>query len=160
VKKYRSPRELLVAIDQTLAAPTARNSAPLDEVVRLIFEGRNYAWTAIYLAETEPAKAQEFRRARGGGGRVRVPIKVGQRVLGVLEIEPGGRTLASADTILLRDVGTRLARFLSGRGKYLMRKVRALGKAQAAEASSPKLQPASETAGGLQKRAAAGESRH
>ena len=73
-----------------------------------------------------------------------VPIKISSRVLGVIDVESDRvNAFGHKDRVLLKEVGKRLARFLSVRGRYLVRR--------AAEES---------TKAGAQKRAAAGESQH
>jgi hypothetical protein len=160
VKQYRSSRELIADVERTLSARSASTGSPLDEVIEIISDGRHYAWTAIYLAERDPAPVQEFHAPSSASGVLRVPVKAGQRLLGVLEVEAGKRPITRTDTLLLRQVAADLGRFLTGRGKYLMRKVREMGvAAEAAQAECPKLQPVPEKGKSLQKRAAAGESR-
>jgi putative methionine-R-sulfoxide reductase with GAF domain len=77
------------------------------------------------------------------------PIKIGAHVIGVIDVESERlNAFAFEDRVLLRELATVLARYLSGRGRYLVMKAR-----EAAPAA-PK-QPRSE--GQRQFRAAAGE---
>lgn len=136
MKKFRAARELLADIDRTLASRKAASASPLDDLIETISEGRQYSWTAVYLAKGQPAPAREFRAGVRSGETVRVPVEAGERVLGVLEVEPGERPLTRSDTLFLKEVAARLAAFLGKRGKYLMRSVRALA-AEAKGANSP-----------------------
>jgi hypothetical protein len=142
VKKFRAARELVADIDRTLASRKAASASPLDDVIETISEGRQYSWTAVYLAKGEPAPAREFGAGLRSGETVRVPVQAGQRVLGVLEVEPGERPLTRSDTLFLKEVAARLAAFLNTRGKYLMRSVRALGTEAEGASSPPRKRPA------------------
>lgn len=74
-----------------------------------------------------------------------VPIRISSRVLGVIDVESDKpNAFGSADRVLLKQVAEQLARFLSVRGRYLVRR--------AAEEST------NETT--AQKRAAAGDGQH
>lgn len=78
--------------------------------------------------------------------QVVAPIKTAAKMLGVVKAE-SERALGGKDRVLLKQVATRLARFLSGDGRYLVRKLReAAREAQTAAARSrdQKHQPASE----------------
>jgi hypothetical protein len=141
VKKFRAARELLADVDRTLASRQAASTSPLDDVIEIVSEGRQYSWIAVYLAEGQPAPAREFRARRRSGETVRVPVEAGERVLGVLEVEPGERPLTRSDTLLLKEVAARLAAFLGKRGKYLMRSVRALGAEAVGAKASPRKRP-------------------
>lgn len=60
-----------------------------------------------------------------------VPIKIASRVLGVIDVESDERdAFGGEDRVLLKHVAGRLARFLSVRGRYLVR--RAAEKSEAA----------------------------
>ena len=51
MKTFRSPRDLVAAVEQALDAKPASSThrTPLDEVVGLLHRGRHYLWTSIYL---------------------------------------------------------------------------------------------------------------
>jgi len=160
VKRYRSGRELLADIDRRLKSGNKRPASPLEDVIEMLAEGRHYSWTAIYLAEGQAAPARDLRVPGSDSRTVRVPLQVGQRALGILEVEPGGRPLTRVDTLLLREVAARLAAFLSGGGKYLMRRVRQMAvEMDAGPALSPKLPAASEKAVPTPRRTAASRPR-
>ncbi len=81
-----------------------------------------------------------------------VPIKIAGRVLGVIDSESEAlNAFGPEDRLLLKEVAARLARFLTGRGKYLLIKAReAAAQAPPATAKPARLP-------GEQLRAAAGE---
>lgn len=89
-----------------------------------------------------------------------VPIKIAGRTLGVIDAESDqANAFGAEDRVLLERVAKALARFLTGRGKYLVRKAREQAKERAAKSGPPreeKHQPVSEKAQGS-RRAAAGE---
>lgn len=56
---------------------------------------------------------------------IATPIKLAGRVIGVINIESERENgLAAEDRVLQKDVAAKLARFLTGRGKYIVRKFR------------------------------------
>jgi len=66
-----------------------------------------------------------------------VPIKFGQRVLGVIDVESDHpNAFGHEDRVLLEEVAHRLAMFLSRQGKYLLRRAREAA-SQSAAASRP-----------------------
>jgi L-methionine (R)-S-oxide reductase len=89
-----------------------------------------------------------------------VPIKIAGRVLGVIDVESDEvNAFGEEDRVLLKEVAARLARFLTSRGKVLIRHLRESENPAplALRAEFRGYLPASEKAAGL--RAAAGESR-
>lgn len=139
MKTYRSARELQASVEQVLLCRWAPGRAPLDEVAELLSSGRHYDWIGIYLvAGAQPSREKAVRSAGSGSGSV-IPIRLGQHVYGAIEVRAqAGRTLASADRILLKGVAERLAKYLHGPGAALARKAR---EAAAAE-PEPELLPA------------------
>lgn len=150
---YRTGRDVLAEIDGVLAQKPAQwRNSPLDEVTGILSAARPYAWIGIYLLVNDVAQREAFRgpapdarvvRAPEHAGQLVVPIRLGIRVLGVLEV--AGEQLGPRERVFLKGVATRLARFLSTNGKWLMRKVRESA-ARQERASIP-----------LQKRAAAAD---
>lgn len=63
VKRIRTPREVLAAIDRVLAAkPGARmDGTPLEQVVEILHSQRRYFWVGIYLVAGERVVRQAFR---------------------------------------------------------------------------------------------------
>lgn len=79
-----------------------------------------------------------------------VPIKIGSRVLGVIDVESDRHNaFAYADRVLLTQVAKRLTRYLGGAGKYLLLEAR--------ETVADHLRPRYETHVKAQHRAAAGD---
>lgn len=164
MKVYRSTRQLLADVKRVLASdhPSFRHP-PLEEVIELLCRGRHYAWIGIFLAVGE--NLTQFLLGVGGDalGQVALPetrskilisMKLPSRELGVLSVESERENAFGAeDRVLLEAVADTLARFLSGRGKYLARKAR-----QEASAGKPKPQArATQPAAATPLRAAAGE---
>lgn len=90
-----------------------------------------------------------------------VPIKIAGRILGVIDVESDQpNRFGRAERILLEKVAQKLARFLTAKGKYLVRKARekAAAEARAAKpASDDKRLPVSEKFPQAIRRAAAGD---
>lgn len=134
MKAYRSTRQLLAEVEGVLAAsrPSFRHS-PLEDAIELLCRGRHYAWVGIFLAVGENAQ-----RSLGAGShtptkvalletrsKILISIKLASRELGVLSVESDHENAFGAeDQVLLEAVADALARFLAGRGKYLVRRAR------------------------------------
>ena len=58
------------------------------------------------------------------GSQAVQPIKLVTRVLGAIEVQTSGQQFRPEDRILLKKVAVVLGRFLTGRGKYLVRRER------------------------------------
>jgi putative methionine-R-sulfoxide reductase with GAF domain len=98
----------------------------------------------------DPQYVQVFSETRS---ELVMPIKIGVHVSGVIDVESDRlNAFAYKDRVLLRKIATLLARFLTGPGKYLVRKAREAAHAIPAVLSK---QPQSESQERL--RAAAGE---
>lgn len=135
MKVYRPTRQLLADVECLLAAsqPSAHHS-PLDDVIDLLCRGRHYAWAGIFLAVGEHAAQQPFGAGGDAPGEVALPetrskilisMKLASRELGVLSLESDRENgFGADDRVLLEAVADVLARFLTGRGKYLARKAR------------------------------------
>ena len=100
MKTFRSPRDLLAAVDQALAARPAAHDKPLQKVVGLLHHGRHYLWTSVYLCvdkirlvrvasagpEThcmavEPGEGNVGRAAQTGKARVVPDVKADPQYL-------------------------------------------------------------------------------
>jgi putative methionine-R-sulfoxide reductase with GAF domain len=132
VRAYRSTRDLLSDIEQTLAEnrPSFHDS-PLEKVAGLLAEGRHYGWVGIYLTmEKQPAmpllpNAAHPARFEADGTRKKVIItmKIAGRDIGFLNVESNRENAFGAEErVLLERVAGLLAKFLTGPGKYLVRK--------------------------------------
>jgi GAF domain-containing protein len=136
LKTYRSARGLLAEVERVLCTsqPSFHHS-PLEDVIELLRRGRHYTWIGIYLVIGENTRPQLL----GAGGdvhpgqvqlpgtqsKILVSIKLAGRELGVLAVESDRENaFGSEDRVLLENVATVLARFLAGRGKYVVRKAR------------------------------------
>jgi len=156
LKTYRSAPQLLTQIEQLLAAnkPSFHHS-PLDDVIETMCQGRHYSWMGIYLAIEEnrqqlPGASTETSvdalALPNTRSKILVAIKIASRKLGVLAVESDRENAFSpAERILLKKLATLLARFLTGRGKYIVRKAReAVAAARMAEVPARRPQPAGE----------------
>ena len=135
MKAYRPTRQLLADVERSLAAsqPSAHHS-PLDDVIDLLCRGRHYSWVGIFLAVGEGAPQPSLGAGRDAPGEVALPetrskilisIKLASRELGVLSVESDrDGAFGAEDRVLLEDLAHSLARFLTGRGKYIARKAR------------------------------------
>jgi len=132
VKPFRSTRDLLADVEETLAEnrPSFHDS-PLEKVAGLLAEGRHYGWVGIYLTlEKQPAmpllpNAAHPARFEASGTRkkVIVTMKIAGREIGFLNVESNRENAFGADErVLLERVAGLLAKFLTGPGKYLVRK--------------------------------------
>jgi hypothetical protein len=133
LKVYCPTRQLLADVECLLAAnrPGAHQS-PLEGVIDLLCRGRHYAWAGIFLAvavgATQPAMAASspgevaLPETRS---KILVSMRLVSRELGVLSVESDRENAFGAqDRVLLEAVADALARFLAGRGKYLVRRAR------------------------------------
>jgi len=135
LKVYRSTRQLLADVECLLAAsqPSAHHS-PLEDVIDLLCRGRHYAWVGIFLTVGENKSQQPIGAGSDSPHQVALPetrskiltsIKLASRELGVLSAESVRENgLGAQDRVLLEGVADVLARFLTGRGRYLARKAR------------------------------------
>jgi putative methionine-R-sulfoxide reductase with GAF domain len=134
VKPYRSTRLLLADIERALTSnrPSFHHS-PLELVAGLLCEGRHYSWAGIYLtvdSASSPALLQDAAdlhpaqmAAAGTRKKIIVSMKVGGREVGFLNVESDRESAFGAEErVLLERVAGLLARFLTGAGKYLVRK--------------------------------------
>jgi len=123
---------LLADVEETLAEnrPSFHDS-PLEKVAGLLAEGRHYGWVGIYLTlEKQPAmpllpNAAHPARFEASGTRkkVIVTMKIAGREIGFLNVESNRENAFGADErVLLERVAGLLAKFLTGPGKYLVRK--------------------------------------
>ncbi len=154
-KPYRSPREVVGEVERVLAARyEPQGPSPLDEVVTLLQEGRHYRWSAIYLnvnGRTVREASAGTATERAGGAEFSVPIRMATRSLGRVDAgaDHAGE-FSGEDKVLLKEVAGLLARFLTGKGKYLVRRAREAG----AESAPKRRQPASDRGIEARRRAA------
>jgi hypothetical protein len=163
LKTYRSPRHVIAEVERLIASakPSFHSPSVLAQVVALLCSTRHYSSAGIYLAvgdrvalrassglrpqrETVAlgtdyvgSAAQTGALVQHLGGRqtqVATPIKIAGRVLGVLAVQSEG-AMGNQERVLLKKVAFRVARFLSFKGKYLMRKAREAARQRASSAS-------------------------
>ena len=132
MRPFRSTRDLLADVEQALAKshPSFRDS-PLEKVAGLLAEGRHYGWVGIYLTLEKqsampllPNAAHPARfEASGTRKKVIVTMKIAGREIGFLNVESNRENAFGGDErVLLERVAGLLAKFLTGPGKYLVRK--------------------------------------
>ena len=135
MKPYRSSPAILADIESLLSSnqPSFHHS-PLEDIATLLVDGRHYSWVGIYLtvngnsssalAENSAAVHPGRVALRGTLKKIIVSIKIAGRELGFLSVETDRENaLGSEDRVLLERVAGLLARFLSSKGKYLVRRV-------------------------------------
>ncbi len=132
MKPYLPTRDLLANIEQALAEnrPSFHHS-PLENVAELLAEGRHYGWVGIYLKLDEnsaPALLENLVHpaqfaAPGTRKKVIVAMKIAGREVGFLNVESDRENaFGSEERVLLERVAGLLAKFLTGPGKYLVRR--------------------------------------
>lgn len=149
MKTYLAPRPLLAEIEHVLASnkPSFQHS-PLEDVIELLCRGRHYTWAGIYLAVDDSGSQQLLGAAAGvepaqvelpeTRSKILVSIKLASHEVGVLAVESDRENaFGPEDRVLLETVSDALARFLAGKGKYLVRRARQV----ASENSNPKRTP-------------------
>lgn len=132
MKPYISPQHLVAKIEQTLAEnrPSFHHS-PLEKVAELLADGRHYGWVGIYLTmdkNSAPALIENLLHpaqfaVAGTRKKVIIAMKIAGREVGFLNIESDRENaFGSEERVLLERVAGLLAKFLTGPGKYLVRK--------------------------------------
>ena len=132
MKKYHSASNLVRAIKRLLEVnrPSFQHS-PLEEVAALLISGRHYSWAGIYLTldKRSSSSLQEagvhpaHLAVPGTVKKIVIAIKIAGREIGFLNVESDRESAFGAeDRVLLERVAGLLARFLTGRGKYLVRR--------------------------------------
>jgi putative methionine-R-sulfoxide reductase with GAF domain len=143
---YRSAKSILADIQRTLAAKPSIHQSPLEAVAGLLCEGRHYNWVGIYLTldpKSAPALLQDASELHPGQiahpatqKKIIIAMKIAGREVGTLNVESCHEdSFGSEDRVLLERVAGLLARFLTGPGKYLVRKAAKPVKAQAPRAA-------------------------
>ena len=84
------------------------------------------AQSATYVAVPDVSENKDYLRCFAETrSELVVPIKIGAHVLGVINVESDKLYgLPSEDRVLLEETAAQLARFLAGRGKYVLMKAR------------------------------------
>ena len=133
MKSYRPAALVLTDIQHRLESNSPSfHRSPLEDVAELLSEGRRYTWVGIYLtfdkhqssalAENAPHPGQ--LAVPGTRKKILVAIRIAGRELGFLNVESDRENaFGPEDRVLLEKTATVLARFLTGSGKYLVRRV-------------------------------------
>ena len=132
MKPYLPTRTILAEIEEALAEnrPSFHNS-PLEKVAELLADGRHYSWVGIYLTMDEKSAPALLENrvhpaqfaAAGTRKKVIVTMKIAGREVGFLNVESDRENaFGSEERVLLERVAGLLAKFLTGPGKYLVRR--------------------------------------
>ena len=136
MKPFRPTSAVLSDIELVLSnnhPSFLRHHSPLEAVAGLLSEGRHYSWVGIYLTldkKSSPALLDDSAGVHPGqvavaGTRkkILVAMKIAGRELGFLNVESDRiNAFGPEDRVLLDRIAELLARFLTGPGKYLVRK--------------------------------------
>lgn len=159
MRTYRAPRELLAQVREILARKPSPRHAPLLDIITLLCQDRNYSRISVYLADSpqQLLAAGGAPRARHSPMEIRsewlVELKIAGRVIGILEVQSERENAFSGDDrVFLESVASLLAAFLTGPGKYLVRRAR-----QSSRQAVPVRGPKSVLSGKESKTAAVGE---
>jgi hypothetical protein len=155
------PRQVLAQVDEALAQKLSLRDVarqkPLEDVVAVLREGRRYLRASVELGQGGTEVAHGVGSAPSSKSLAAFPIKIASRTLGNLQVE-GENAISPQDRVLLKQVAMRLARFLTSRGKVILRHQRESESRQRAQNPEDRgYQPASEKAASL--RMAAGQGR-
>lgn len=127
---------MLTEIKVTLANhQPAFHQSPLDRVIESLSRGRHYPWVGIYLTTQDHGPQQVLGESgqvhpaqisvSSTHSKVLVSIRLAGHEFGVLGVETDQeRRFGIQDRVLLENVATLLARYLTGPGKYLVRRAR------------------------------------
>lgn len=132
MRSIRPSQAVLAEIERILAEnrPSFHRS-PLEDVAEALSSGRGYSWVGIYLTISKNSSAALIDDSEHIGKiasanaqrKILVSIKIAGRELGFLSVESDrANAFGSEDRVLLERVAGLLARFLSGKGKYLVRR--------------------------------------
>lgn len=176
IQRYKSAHDVLESVRGKLASAATSSPSPwnqdvLQQVVDILSHGRGYSWVGIYLGVEDTAgaaNANSVARAESifdapGGARfpeskseIVVPIRIGSRTLGMIDVESGrAGALGRQERTLLGQVATALAQYLTtGPGKLRRRQAREQA-ASGQPVSRPRKGP--QSARPEKSRAAAGE---
>jgi len=152
LKTYHSPRSVVAEIQRLIATdkPSPHPPSALARTAKVLCDDRHYQRTGIYLM----VDGREVPRAISGqkvisdsAADLSVPIKIASQTLGSLRVQlEAGHSSSFEERVLLHEVAEILAVYLTGNGKYLVRKAReALHGTAASDSDKPRgYQPASE----------------
>ena len=127
MKKYLQARELLAEVEQVFANRHSLDGYqvdkhPLELALVVLLRGRNYVGLELTL-EFPGKRGVKFATGSHAGvhAEFRVPVRVAARRLGELHAFTGPqKRFSTEDRVLLKEAGRRIARFLTGPGKYFV----------------------------------------
>lgn len=131
LRPYRSAERIISDIERLLADnQPCFHSSPLEQVVEILTQGRRYSWVGIYLSLDKRASSPLLESAHpahlavpGTVKKIVISIRIAGRELGSLSVESDREnSFGAEDRVLLEHVAGQLARFLTSRGKYLVRR--------------------------------------
>lgn len=132
VKSYLPASQILASVERLLTANRPSfHASPLEDVTALLISGRHYSWAGIYL--TFDKRSSSTLQESGVHpahlampetvSKIVVTMRIAGREMGFLNVESDHEDAFGAeDRVLLERVAGLLARFLSGNGKYLVRR--------------------------------------
>ena len=131
MKTYCSPRTVVAAVKLLVATdkPSPRPPSALVRILKLLSESRHYERAGIFLAVAGREVPRAFGGAQVAAGESRpelsVPIKIASHTLGSLRVQLAPEHgFSGEERVLLHKVAEIIALYLSGKGKYLVRKTR------------------------------------
>ena len=130
MKTYRSPRNVVAEIERLVAAdkPSPHPPSALARIAKLLCDSRNYQRAGIYLlidGREVPRAFSGSQTASQPGTDLSLPVKIASETLGSLRVQLApGHTSSFEERVLLHEVAEILALYLSGKGRYLVRKAR------------------------------------
>jgi len=132
VKPIRPSQAVIAEVETILESNRpAFHHSPLEEVAGALTSGRRYSWVGIYLTINRKGSATLIDDSEHLGKlasanaqrKILVSIRIAGREIGFLSVESDrANAFGSEDRVLLERVAGLLARFLSGKGKYLVRR--------------------------------------
>ena len=140
----------MAAIKALIAAdkPSPHPPSALARIAKLLCDSRHYQRAGIYLlidGREVPCALSGSPTASQPGTDFSVPIKIASETLGSLRVQLApGHTSSFEERVLLQEVAEVLARYLSSKGKYLVRKAREALHESAASGEARGYQPASD----------------
>lgn len=165
MKTYRLPRNVVAEVKRLIAAdkPSPHPPSALVRILKLLRDSRHYERAGVFLlvAGREVPRAFSGTTANKPGAELSVPIQIASHTLGSLRVQLApGHGFSPEERVLLHAVAGILALYLTGKGKYVVRKAReALRETAAADSGETRgYQPSSDKRGGMEtRRAAAGD---
>lgn len=136
MKTYRPVAELLAEIGETLAEKYSPEAHPLQTVLMLLLEGRNYTRVELDLEVDAAAEAATPAPRTEIRAEFAIPIRIGIHTYGRLRVlHEQENAFGAEDRMLLKETAARLARFLATGGRYVLFRARLFAAASPAPSS-------------------------